>query len=231
MTKPCLNLAGQKYGRLLVIRRVAPRTFSNGQRQSQFECLCDCGNLAIVLLSNLRGGNTSSCGCVAREILMERNTTHGMTYTSERRIWNQMHQRCRNPNTKFYSDYGGRGIRVCDEWRDFVAFYRDMGPRPSTRHTIERTDNNGNYEPGNCVWATRQRQANNRRSNHRLAFNGLDLTLAEWSRRLNHHPTLIRQRLARGWSPERALMTPSRRPLADQIPPARPSAPVQQPPR
>lgn len=118
-----------------------------------------------------------------------------------------MRQRCRDANCASFKNYGGRGIRVCERWKSFENFMADMGPKPSPKHSIERKDNDGNYEPDNCIWATRIEQANNRRGNHLITIGGETKTAAEWGRVANLHPKTIYNRLRLGW-PEDRLLTP-----------------------
>ena len=130
-------------------------------------CNCDCGkqNLSIFGM-HLRTGHTKSCGCYNLEQIKIRSTIHGMTKTPEHKTWSEMRQRCYNPNNNQFNDWGGRGIAVCDRWKDsFQNFYEDMGPRPSDKYSIDRIDNNGNYQPSNCKWSSRKDQARNTRKN------------------------------------------------------------------
>jgi hypothetical protein len=154
-----LKLTNQKFGRLTVISKDPIRSLSGSVR---WNCICDCGKAIIVVGNNLTSGNTNSCGCLKIEI----HTTHGMANSPEYKTWAGIIQRCTNSNEEQYSDYGGRGITVCDRWlNSFEAFYRDMGPRPSPDHSIDRKENDKGYYKDNCRWATRAEQDNNKRNN------------------------------------------------------------------
>lgn len=177
-------------------------------------CRCDCGTERSVSKYDLIRGKSKNCGCVKKAKIAARNragATHGKTNTPEFRAWTMMKSRCYDKNQKAYKDWGGRGITVCERWREsFENFLADMGPRPSAKHSIDRyPDNDGNYEPTNCRWATVKEQGRNRRDNHLVTFSGKTLTVVEWSELTGiAHRTLV-ERLKR-LPPEQALTEPLR---------------------
>lgn len=177
--KKCIDLSNKKFGRLLVVRRVE----SNGSRKrTVFLCICDCGKTLIVRSDDLRNGHSSSCGCFKNELTITRSTVHGMHKHLLYSTWNAMVQRCNNPKATGFIYYGGRGIAVCERWNNFENFLADMVPRPTPSHSLDRYPrNNGNYEPGNCRWATKIQQANNKRNNHIIEFKNQRNTLTQWS--------------------------------------------------
>jgi len=202
-----------RYGRLVVISEAAQHVTSAGKRQRQFKCKCDCGNDVVVKLSDMRSGHTASCGCLHKEVVSKigkNNLTHGMTDTPTWKTWKCMRDRCCCNGHGDYPNYGGRGITVCERWvHSFEAFYEDMGERPDG-FTIERIDNDGNYEPSNCCWATRLQQGSNRRVNRVLVFNGQSMCMKEWALTVGINYTTLFHRIQHGWTTEKALMTPAK---------------------
>lgn len=203
-TQWCIDLVGQRFGRLVVLERAHVVRRGNA---AYWTCLCDCGQQKVVHGNGLRKGLASSCGCFQRERASEGNRTHGLTHSLEYRTWQMMKDRCYNPKANYYRIYGGRGIAVCPRWRDsFESFLADMGPRPTPRHSIDRLNSDGPYEKGNCRWATPMEQGNNKRNNRRLTLNGETKTLAEWCRLLSVVDSTVQARLKAGWSDEEALL-------------------------
>lgn len=166
-------------------------------------CLCDCGALVAVRKHSLERGGTRSCGCLAREMASGKNYKHGKSWTAEHRAWVAARQRCNNPNDEKFERYGARGIKVCAEWDEFEQFFKDMGLRPSLDHSLERVDVNGNYCAENCIWATREVQQNNKRTNVYVMLNGVRMTMTQAARKLNFSANLARGRRQKGWHPHR----------------------------
>lgn len=200
------ELIGHRFGRMVVVAFA-----ERAKRKRWWLCRCDCGTEKKACHTDLLTGATKSCGCLSVEHRAKgwaASTTHGQggklrtpTYNS----WHKMKQRCLNPKNDEYSNYGGRGITVCERWLDFENFLADMGPRPTGTSIDRFPDKNGNYEPGNCRWATAKEQNNNMRKNIFLEYGGTRLTVAQWARRLGISPGTLHGRLRSGWSVERAL--------------------------
>jgi hypothetical protein len=197
-----LNLIGERFGRAVVVEYVPV---------GKQKCLCDCGNVFITRTNRLTKGITKSCGCFRRDHQSHQARTHGFRNTRIYHTWRSMKDRCYNPNTESFKNYGNRGITVCDEWRnDFLAFYTwSMSHGYSDDLTIDRIDVNGNYEPSNCRWVNQFVQANNKRNTRYLVYRGERKSLAEWSRSTGFSRGLIADRVFRhGWSVEQALTLP-----------------------
>lgn len=201
-----IDLGDKRFGKLTVV--------SFDHTDDEFRCFwnvkCDCGKEKVVNGSHLKSGNTKSCGCLHKEMTTrynkEFNITHAMSHSSTYISWQSMKNRCCNINDQCYENYGRRGISVCDRWKDsFENFYKDMGDRPKGM-TIDRINNDGNYEHGNCKWATQREQGNNRRTNVFLTYNNLKLTVAQWARKLDMPHTTILRRIKHGWDIGKILL-------------------------
>lgn len=202
------DITGLRFGNLTVVSFV-PRTGSLGG--ARWLCKCDCGSQKVVLGGNLRSGGTKTCGCSGRELQAQKVSTHGMTGSDSYSSWASMKSRCLNPNDSTYDLYGGRGITIHSDWlgpTGFETFLSDMGPRPAKSHTLDRINVDGNYEPGNCRWATPVEQGRNRRTNRLIEFSGRKQCLSAWAAEFGISRKVLRDRLVSGWSMERALSTP-----------------------
>lgn len=167
-------------------------------------CKCDCGKVSYAITSNLRKGNSKSCGCA----IDEARTKHGLTGSVEHLVWRGMRSRCNSKGDLAWRNYGGRGIKVCPEWDDFTVFLKDMGLRPSARHELDRIDNDKGYEKANCRWIIHQHNLNNKRSNRYVVYDGRRQTIAEWALELGVNYRTLNNRINRGWPVERALTEP-----------------------
>lgn len=200
-----INLKGQKFGRLTVIKDVG----RNNHGSILWLCQCDCGNKKVVNSGDLRKGNVSSCGCIRKTQLLK----HGDSGTRLYNIWCDIKKRCYNHNCVAYKNYGGRGIKVCNEWlnnyQSFKVWSLDNGYDDTL--TIDRINNNGDYEPGNCRWVDMIMQANNTRKNVYIEYKGKIKTISQWSKILNMNPSTIRYRLNIGWQIEDVLTKSSQR--------------------
>lgn len=196
------DLTGRQFGRLRVVE------LSHYDVGSHWHCYCSCGTTITVKLGNLQSGNTTSCGCFRKELFRSLRTTHGRYRTPEHVSWMLMKGRCLNPNSDNFSNYGGRGIRVCDRWLSSTNFLNDMGEKPTPNHSIERINNNGHYEPGNCRWATNTDQVRNRRVTIIITYRGVAKPLAVWADIFGISYKSISRRIGQGWPVDRALETP-----------------------
>jgi len=212
---PKANLIGEKFGKLIVSdwagKWIKKPGFSNrAEDRNYWICLCECGdaehNPVVVPTRSLTHGNTSSCGCRKRKHLMSDTRVYG--------IWSHMVGRCTNPKDNAYSRYGGRGLTVCDLWRNsFEDFYADMGDPPTEKHSLDRVNNDLGYDPSNCRWATSKQQNRNKRNNHWIEWRGETKTFAEWSEDPRLTGKEITQgrlsgRISYGWDIEKAMTTP-----------------------
>lgn len=197
---------GTVFGRWTFLRELEHKPYAPRVAR----CRCVCGAIKEVNIPNMRRGLSQGCGCLRHEV--RPTMTHGLSHTREYKVWVGIRKRCTNPATKGYENYGGRGITIAPEWENFERFWADMGRCPKG-HTIERINNDGNYEPGNCRWATRAEQAVNTRHVRWLTLNGETHTLTDWARKLGLRSQILTKRLARGWSLENALTLPA---LSDQ---------------
>ena len=190
------NIAGKQFNRWTVINSAG----RDDCYKRFWLCRCSCGTMRSVTEYSLTSGISKSCGCFKEEKMAQQFKTHGLSKSPEYRIWCHMKARCENHNDSRFGDYGGRGITICARWEGFENFFHDMGPRPTSSHSIERNDTNGNYCPENCRWATRLEQVNNKRSNIRIEHNGANLTAAQWSRVTGLKSKTILWRVKRGRS-------------------------------
>jgi hypothetical protein len=205
------SIAGQRFGMLVAVRRVA-RDVASGVK-SKWECVCDCGVTKLVGRSDLL--KTRSCGCMRGKFFTASNQKLRSKHTRLYANWATMKERCTNPKSVSYPNYGGRGIKVHPDWalkgnEGFANFLRDVGEPPTAKHSIDRIDNNGNYEPGNVRWAERKTQARNTRVNCNITINDETCTLAEWSERSGLKRETISRRLRLGWPSDRLLAASNR---------------------
>lgn len=194
---------GNQYGRLLVISRLRVG------RKTYCECKCECGNVKSIRQDHLQSGGVVSCGCFRSEAASANSSSHKSTGSPEYVAWSHMRQRCTNKNSADYADYGGRGVKVCDSWmHSFTQFLSDMGVKPSPKHSIDRIDVNGDYDPANCRWATSNEQARNKRSSRVICAFGETKSIHEWAEEIGVTALAIWKRLERGMHPEAALRLP-----------------------
>lgn len=202
--EPAVNEQIEKrYGRMTIISDAG----KNKWGYKMVECLCDCGNRRIVSLYDLKRSHTTSCGCLRIDKLRADNTTHGLSKTPTHNSWRAMLERCNRPAHQFYLYYGGRGIAVCKRWMTFENFLADMGLKPKGK-SLDRIDPNGNYEPGNCRWATSKEQARNVSNIRTITHNGKTQTIAAWADDLGVKVCTLHMRLFRGWSVADTLERP-----------------------
>ncbi len=196
------ELTGQRFGQLVVIKK----SVWNGAKA--WLCICDCGNKKTIPTSSLRSGCSKSCGCLQKKLASERaklTKTHGLSFHPLYKTWHHMIARCYDPDHHAYKDYGARGIKVCDRWKESVeAFIKDMGIRPNGK-TLDRKNNDGDYEPSNCRWATDEQQHQNTRGVREITLNGVTLCASAWARRIGVSTSTVCRRLNKNWPIERVL--------------------------
>lgn len=201
---PRVDISGQRFGRLVVGRHET----STGKK-SHWRCVCDCGQTTFAKAAILRRGHKRSCGCLQRDVTSKRARTHGLSGTPEHQSWMKMLGRCGNPNNKNYHQYGGRGVEV--RYLSFSEFLSDVGARPGPGYSVDRINVNGHYEAGNCRWADKATQGENRRTTLLVTHAGETKTLAAWGRELGIKPqTLYCRMFSYGWSTDRALSAPAK---------------------
>lgn len=201
-----IDLTGRTFGRWTVLGLAK----TNKKGATRWECVCSCGKIKDVIGTTLTRGTSVSCGCFFKEEVTKRSTKHGLSNHPLYWRWYSMNQRCENPKHQSYKHYGQRGITVCDEWKtSFMSFYTWSIENGFKRELeLDRINNDGNYSPENCRWATRKKQNNNRRNNHYIEMNGETKTLTEWSEIYNINTITAYSRLKKGWSVEDAFTKP-----------------------
>ncbi|MDB5612131.1 MAG: hypothetical protein JWP25_9031 [Bradyrhizobium sp.] len=210
------EIIGRRFGRLVVGQEVESATEPSGRRRRMFSVKCDCGTEFVVSGRGVRSGNTSSCGCLQRELVAARSTVHGSagraSMTPEYVAWRNMIARCENQELDHYDRYGGRGISVCARWRHgdggltgFECFLTDVGQKPSSQHSIDRLDNDRGYSPDNVTWSDKVSQARNRNNTIRVTIEGREMSLLEASRFIGVKYTTAYMRIRAGRSLEDAL--------------------------
>lgn len=205
-----VDLTGQRFGRYTVICRDSDQISQNGRHRVMWKCKCDCGNVKTVHAYSLTSGQVVSCGCYKSELKREKLKVHGGTHTRLYKVWDGMKARCYNPNKTYYPIYGGRGISMCDEWHYSFEAFREwsLANGYNDSLTIDRIDNDGNYCPENCRWATISQQNNNKSTSHYLTYKGETKTIMQWAEATGFTFHAIFARLAKGMSAEEALLTP-----------------------
>lgn len=205
------DFIGKRFGKLVVLYESEPiKEGSDGRLRPAVLCKCDCGNEKVVRIMCLKRGSCVSCGCEAREKASKRLFKHGMTHTRLFSIWKSMKDRCYKTSSISYKNYGGKGIIICDEWKNEFINFCNWATANGYQDglTIDRINNDGNYEPSNCRWATYKQQSRNRRNNHLLTLNEETKTIVEWSEIVGIKADTIWRRIRNGMSIEKALTMP-----------------------
>jgi hypothetical protein len=204
---PLKSIDGVRFGRL-----VANKISGKKGVQYYYECTCDCGSVINAQRGNLLSGHIRSCGCLQRDMISKRKTTHGDSKSPEYRAWLQMKRRCLDPSLDSYPNYGGRGIKLYPEWESsFETFIKDVGRRPSPDHSLDRIDVDGDYVPSNVRWSTRREQQWNKRTSRMVEVDGLMVPAGKLAFEAGIHVNVLMRRLSFGWTLDRALTTPVKR--------------------
>lgn len=190
MARERKDYTGVKFNYLTVIKN----STDSGCGKRLVYCKCDCGNERDFILDNVKNGSTKSCGCFNIKTIGALNRSHGKRWTIEYNTWCSMKARCYRKTSPDFATYGGVGIIVCDRWiNSFQNFFDDMGSKPTSQHSIDRIDTNGNYEPSNCRWATKEQQSENRKSSRTITFNGKTLIVKYWLKKFGINRSMLRQ--------------------------------------
>ena len=213
-----IDLTGQRFGRLVVINRAETR---GKNRRAFWNCLCDCGKNKTIESQSLKFGRSKSCGCLHNELLAERQKKHGLLYSNRRLygIWSSMKQRCANPNRSAFKYYGGKGIKVCQEWLDFPSFHLWATTSGYTEKlTLDRINPDGNYCPGNCRWIPDAEQHRNQTNNRPITITGKTMLLCDWAKLHGIRASVIVNRIRSGWTEAEAVTTPLRKFTSRSLP-------------
>ena len=206
--KRFVDLTGEAFGRLAVLGFAGWRVVPNGKRLFLWHCRCECGSVKILRGSDMKNGDTTSCGCFKDEQLVVHGHGRRGKYSLTFKSWRAMISRMTNPSDVSFESYSGRGITIDPRWLEFENFLADMDERPSAKHSIERTDNDGNYTKENCKWALPPEQARNKRSNVNVGIDGVSMCVSDWCVNLGVNRSTIGARIHSGMSPLQALLTP-----------------------
>lgn len=206
LPKNVIDMTGQHYGRYTVLEYIG----QNKDHKAVWKCRCECGTIKNVSGKDLRSGNTKSCGCYNRDKAMQNpalwKPKHGLSKHPLHQVWSDIKTRCYNKKDRSYKWYGARGIKLCDVWMDFKAFYEwSIKNGYENGLTLDRINPNGNYSPDNCRWVGMKIQQNNRRNNKMLNINGVSKTMSEWADEYDVNYRLVKSRIRAGWTPEKAL--------------------------
>lgn len=207
-----IDETGKRYGRLTIL------SFSHFEQEGKgrrpfWNCQCDCGKIVKKRSKTMKNGDSLSCGCIRRETTTAKNYVHGSAprkaCSPEYKTWCDIIKRTENQKYIHFKNYGGRGITVCERWRNsYSNFLGDMGQKPSPKHSIERINNEGDYEPSNCCWATQKAQCRNKRNNHKITHEGTTLCLGAWAEKLGMNYMTLYSRIRKGWTISESINTP-----------------------